>query len=233
MSRPRIAVPMLRSARIRGLRFSGSVVADAVLESVVRAGGEPVPVPPAAAGPWRELDGLVLPGGPDVDPARYGAEPDGRGSGSDFPEQDDADARALFAAERLGLPGLLICRGMQLWNVERGGTLFPHLPEEPRQHLGATHPVSVTPGSLLHEALGGAGQAEVSSYHHQGVDRLGEGLRVVAAAPDGTVEAVEDPALRIVAVQWHPEDLAERGGSDARLFEWLVAEAARRAAEAA
>lgn len=226
--RPVIAVPAMWSAQIRGLRFSGSVVANAVLEAIVRAGGEPLPVFPGTAFTrWDLVDGMVMPGGSDIRPERYGQPAVEGVTLTDFDGQDDADARAISWAERSGVPTLLICRGMQLWNVERGGTMVQHWPTDPMQHTGTVHEVSVDPGSRLGQAVGGLQTVEVSSYHHQAVGRLGDGLAVVARAPDGCVEALEDSTLEILAVQWHPEDRADTVATDQALFAWVV-EAARR-----
>lgn len=230
--KPLIAVPGMASAKIQGLRFSGTVVANAVLESIVRAGGEPVIVSPVAeSAVWDLVDGIVLPGGSDINPARYGAEPDETHAGTDFDIQDDADARAITAAEERGLPTLLICRGMQLWNVERGGSMIQHWPSDQQEHVGTIHDVSVDADSRLATALGRAASyspeaTSVSSYHHQAVGELGRDLRIVARASDGCVEALEDPSLNIVAVQWHPEDRAANLDIDQSLFDWVVAEAA-------
>lgn len=219
----------MASAKIQGLRFSGTVVANAVLESIVRAGGEPVIVSPIAESSiWDRVDGIVLPGGSDINPARYGAMPDDTHAGTDFDIQDDADARAIAAAEELGLPTLLICRGMQLWNVERGGTMIQHWSSDEQEHVGTVHDVDVEADSRLAHALPAPAGASVSvsSYHHQAVGELGRGLRVVARAADGCVEALEDENLNIVAVQWHPEDRAASLDIDQSLFDWVVAQAA-------
>lgn len=226
--RPLIAVPAMWSEQIQGLRFSGSVVANAVLEAIVRAGGEPVLVFPGTAFTrWDLIDGMVLPGGSDIRPERYG-QPVGEGlTLTDFRGQDDADARAIAWAEQSGVPSLLICRGMQLWNVERGGTMVQHWPTEPLQHTGTVHTVSVDPSSRLGQAFGGRPAVDVSSYHHQAVDRIGHGLAVVARADDGCVEALEDSRLEILAVQWHPEDRAGTVPTDQTLFDWVVAAARR------
>ncbi|TLP78838.1 gamma-glutamyl-gamma-aminobutyrate hydrolase family protein [Nesterenkonia sphaerica] len=224
--RPRIGVPAMWSESVNGLRYSGSVVANAVLESIVRAGGQPVMIFPGADfHDWDLLDGLVLPGGSDIAPGRYGQEPGPHLSVSDYSGQDDADARAIRAAEALGIPALLICRGMQLWNVERGGSLIQHWPREPQQHVSTVHDVAITPGTLLSHALQGSTSTDVSSYHHQAVGALGEGLRVVSRAGDGCVEALEDPEHQIIAVQWHPEDRAHHHPGDHALFAWIVSAA--------
>lgn len=227
-ARPLIAVPAMWSDRIQGLRFSGSVVANAVLQAIVRAGGEPVVVFPGSAFTrWDMVDGMVLPGGSDIRPERYGQQASADLALTDLHEQDDADARAIAYAEENGLPSLLICRGMQLWNVERGGTMVQHWPATPLQHTGTVHEVTVDPASQLGGALGGRFSVDVSSYHHQAVDRIGRDLTVVARAADGCVEALEDPRRAVLAVQWHPEDSANTVSTDQALFDWVV-EAARR-----
>ncbi|TSI15052.1 gamma-glutamyl-gamma-aminobutyrate hydrolase family protein [Brevibacterium aurantiacum] len=226
-SRPLIAVPAMSSGQVQGLRHSGSVVADAVLRSIAAAGGEPVIVPPVIdSGLYSRVDGVVLPGGSDIDPKRYGQEPDESYAGTDLPSQDDADAAAISAAENLGIPALFICRGLQLWNVERGGTLFQHWPAGDVDHVGQVHPVSVETGSLLARALETSEDVQVSSYHHQAIDELGRGLRVTSRGADGCVEAVEDDEHTILAVQWHPEDRADSEPVDRALFEWIVTRAA-------
>lgn len=229
---PFIAVPAMSSKQIHGLRFAGSVVANAVLDAIVRAGGQPVIIHPGAEFTgWDRIDGIVLPGGSDIAPTRYGQEAAAEVAVTDFDGQDDADARVIEQAESAGVPALLICRGMQLWNVERGGTLTQHWPTDPQQHTGTVHDVRIEADSLL-GSLPGMGQGvDVSSYHHQAVDRVGRGLRVVATAEDGCVEALEDPERRIIAVQWHPEDRADHLASDQALFDWIVQEARVHAAQ--
>ncbi len=224
MSTPRIGVTGMWSNSIHGLRFDGSAVASAVLRSVIRAGGEPLALFAESALTAEErlrgLDGLLVPGGSDVDPRRYAQEPVAATAVADFPLQDQFEADMMTAAIRLGIPVLAICRGFQLLNVEQGGTLVQDLPAE-SPHRNDVHVVSIEPDSALAAALGVA-ELPVSSYHHQAVDRVGSGLRVVGRAPDGIVEALEVDGAELLAVQWHPEDTA---GSDARqhaLFRWLV-----------
>lgn len=228
-NRPFIAVPAMWSAQIKGLRYSGSVVANAVLDSIARAGGDPFVISPATnSNVWSLVDGMVLPGGSDINPARYGAAADETYVGTDYPEQDEAEAKAIAMAQEMGLPTLLICRGMQLWNVERGGTLVQHWPDDPQQHVDTVHDVEIAANSRLSAALGEAEEVSVSSYHHQAVHRVGAGLSVVATSSDGCVEALEDPDHNTVAVQWHPEDRADSVASDQALFDWVVQEARKR-----
>ena len=200
------------------------------LESV---GLVPVIVPPSASpeSVLRVLDvvaGLVLSGGEDVDPSRYGATP--------HPElgpvncaRDDTELALLGRARALGLPTLAICRGIQVVNVALGGTLVQDLPSE-RQGIAPhdvdderdsrVHGVRIDPDSHLASILG-AQSLGVNSIHHQAVDRLGEAMRINARADDGTVEGVEsdDPNWWMVGVQWHPEELTTTPEPwDRRLF---------------
>jgi putative glutamine amidotransferase len=232
MSRPLIGVPGMWSSSVHGLRFEGVAVAAQVLRSIAAAGGEPVVMFPegaAAADQVQRYDGVVLPGGADVSPALYGAEPDEHYWPADYAGQDAFETDVLAACVAAGVPTLAICRGLQLLNVARGGTLIPHL--EPGsdaggvRHKDAVHPVSVSAGSLLASVVG-TGPVDVSSYHHQAAGELGEGLQVTARAEDGVVEALEVPGTPLLAVQWHPEDTADSNPADHALFAWVV-EAAR------
>ena len=170
------------------------------------------------------LDGLIITGGKDVDPARYGQEPHAE---TDEPRRDrDAWEDALLgAAIERGIPFLGICRGMQLLNVARGGTLIQHLPDQlgsNRYNLGEgrfnDNDVQVEAGSKLSAVVGEAVTGK--SYHHQGIDGVGDRLVVTARSNDGVIQALEFVGNPYgIAVQWHPEQDAEE---DARLFEGLV-----------
>ena len=196
------------------------------VRAVERAGGRAVLVPPDEDGVEEiveALDGLVFSGGNDMEPAHYGAEVHPTTAGTN-PERDRGELALLTAALERDLPVLAVCRGFEVLNVARGGDLVQHLPEvvgheEHRAVVGefSEHPVRVDPSSRI-----GPVRGAVKSHHHQGVGRIGEGLREVAWAEDGTVEALEDPEKPfVVGVLWHPE-----AGEDQRLFEQLV-EAAR------
>jgi putative glutamine amidotransferase len=208
-----------------------SFLPKSYFESVTRAGGiavllPPQPVDTEIAGTVLDgLDGLIVTGGLDVDPARYGQRPHVR---TDAPRPDrDAWEDALLAeAITRELPFFGICRGLQLLNVARGGTLTQHLPEVvgSERYSGdagrfARNEVGVAPGSTLEQLLPHA-SLEVKSYHHQAIDELGEGLVVTARSDDGVVQAVELPDAAFgIAVQWHPEEDAIGG---APLFTGLV-----------
>lgn len=206
----------------------------AYCQAVETAGGRPLLVPPSYEGveeTLAALDGLVLSGGADLDPASYGADPHPETNGT-RPERDEAELALLEGALARDLPVLAVCRGSQVLNVALGGDLVQHLPElvgheGHRETLGtyADHDVEVLPGTRLADALGA--QAAIKSHHHQGFGRVGEGLRTAARAPDGTVEAIEDPSRRFtLGVLWHPEE-----DEDAALFRALVQEARRFRAE--
>jgi putative glutamine amidotransferase len=195
---------------------------------LAEAGAAPVLVPTVgdAESVVAHLDALVLSGGPDVDPARYGAAPHPETQQAQA-QRDHHELELLEAAAAQRLPTLAICRGAQLLNVARGGTLHQHVPDvvgdaahNPEPGVFGSVTVRVDPGSRLHAVLGGP-ETVVSCHHHQAVDQLGKGLTAVAWAEDGTVEALEDPDdPGVLAVQWHPEE-----GEDPALFRWLVAAA--------
>jgi gamma-glutamyl-gamma-aminobutyrate hydrolase PuuD len=195
--------------------------------AVERAGGRAVLVPPDEDGideVLDALDGLIFSGGNDMDPEEYGAEAHPATTGTN-PERDRGELALLEAALARDLPVLAICRGFEVLNVARGGDLVQHLPEvvgheDHRETVGefSEHTVRVDPSSRIGEIAGA-----VKSHHHQGIGRIGNGLRDVAWAADGTVEAIEDPEKPfVVGVLWHPE-----AGEDQRLFERLV-DAARK-----
>jgi gamma-glutamyl-gamma-aminobutyrate hydrolase PuuD len=208
-----------------------AILPASYVDCVAAVGGRPLLLPPSegpggagssATDVVAVLDALVLVGGGDVDPARYGASPDPATAGVSRP-RDDSELALLAAALDADLPVLAICRGLQVLNVHLGGSLIQHVLDvvghvghQPATgHFGTTE-VSVEPGSLLSKIIGES--ATVQCSHHQAADRLGAGLVVTAHAPDGLIEAVELPSRRfVVAVEWHPEQ-----DGDLRLFEALV-----------
>jgi putative glutamine amidotransferase len=205
-----------------------ALVPFAYVQQVESAGGRALVVPPSSgAGDevLRVLDGLLLAGGADIDPARYGARPHPRTTGL-RPDRDDAELHLLDGALDRDLPVLGVCRGMQVMAVHAGGSLDQHLPDtvghdghRPSDGVYGEHEVRLEPGSRIHAVLGDA--TSVRSYHHQGVSATGHAV-ATGWADDGTVEVVEEPGHRFaVGVLWHPEV-----GDDPRLFEALVAAAA-------
>jgi len=211
-------------------------------EAVEAAGGVPVhlsliPRVEYVASVMGRLDGVLLPGSAsDVDPLRFGQEPHPR-LGQVHPLRDETDSLVLAEVEARRLPLFAICYGMQIWNVERGGTLIQDItsqwPEAVKHEQGAprgrrSHSLRLLEGSLLAELAGGGAAAQVNSHHHQAIERLGASMRATAWSPDGLVEGVED--IRgdrwAVGVQWHPEIDWQGDGFSTRLFGSFV-EAAR------
>jgi putative glutamine amidotransferase len=213
------------------------------LEAVGGAGALAIAVPPmpgpAIPALLDRVDGIVLSGGPDIHPDAYGAAPHAA-LGPTEPPLDAFELALARAADERDMPVLAICRGAQLFNVARGGTLHQHLPDvvgngvthrQPGAPGEPVHEVTVTAGSRL-AAILGRRHARVNSFHHQAVDVLGERLEVTARADDGTVEAFEavDRSF-VVGVQWHAECLVDRE-EQAALFAALVDTCAERAAGA-
>ena len=229
MPKPLVGITTyVTSATFGHWETEAALVPAQYVEAVERAGGRPLLVPPSPNGKDElldALDGLIFSGGSDLEPETYGQEPHPETKGV-HPERDEAELALLTAALERDLPVLAICRGSQVLNVALGGDLVQHLPEvvgdEKHKHtpgVFADHDVELEPGTRVAELLGE--RAPVKSHHHQGLGRLGKGLRVSAHAEDGTIEAVEDPERRFaVGVLWHPE-----AGEDLKLFEELVREA--------
>jgi putative glutamine amidotransferase len=230
MSRPLVGITTyVEPASWGHWQLDAALIPYDYVRAVERAGARALLVPPSVDGieeTLDALDGIVFSGGNDVDPETYGAEAHAETNGL-RPERDRGELALLQAALARDMPVLAVCRGFQILNVARGGDLEQHLPEvvgsEQHREVSGTfseHGVRIEDDSRLGSVLGDE-HAPVKSHHHQGVGRVGEGLREVAWADDGTVEALEDPERRFaVGVLWHPE-----AGDDARLFEALVAEA--------
>ena len=247
MARPLIAV----SSRPRqpGEVSQWPVTAAAVmqmtyLEALWRAGGDEAIIAPRVISDGQaddllaRVDGLILVGGGDMDPAQFGQEPDPEVYGVE-PASDALELALARAALRSGKPLLAICRGLQVLNVALGGTLHQHITGQmgthnhgdPR-HGHAEHPVTVEPGTLLAKAIGGASGIEACwSYHHQAIDRVADPLVVTARSADGVVEAVElaDAHTKgwMVGIQWHPERTAHHDPQQQALFDALVTAAER------
>jgi gamma-glutamyl-gamma-aminobutyrate hydrolase PuuD len=228
MSRPVIGITTyVEPAKWGSWDRDAALLPHSYVAAVVAAGGAPVllpPVPGGAEAVIAGLDGLLISGGADVDPARYGQ---GAHATTDRPraDRDTWETDLLRLALDRSIPVLAICRGLQVLNV----TLHQHLPEvcghdghRPVPGTYGTTDVELVAGTKVADILGPA--AVVPCHHHQAVDRVADGLVVSGRAGDGTIEAMEldDPDRWVVAVQWHPED-----GADPRLAEAFVAEARR------
>lgn len=209
------------------------VYVRAYARAVSEAGGLPVHLP-GHVNPRElagRLDGIVLTGGTDLEPARYGAAP----ATALYPPEPERDAFEVGLAELAAagdVPLLGICRGLQLLNVWGGGTLHQHVPGHARDDVTFETPVdeiNIEPGSRLYELYGS--RHTVNSLHHQTVDRVAAGWRVTARTADGSVEAIEWPGHDVLAVQWHPELMTTRAVDP--LFRWIVEQARRRAEHAA
>jgi putative glutamine amidotransferase len=208
-------------------QLDAALVPASYVRAVTRAGGVPLLVPPGAAyeETLESVDGLIFSGGSDLDPELYGEQAHPETDGW-VRERDDFELGLMQAALARDVPLLAICRGSQVLNVALGGDLEQHVPDRVQTNLHketpgvfAEHDVAVLEGTRLASILGD--RADVKSHHHQGYGELGSGLREAARAPDGTVEALEDPTRRFaLGVLWHPEE-----GEDLALFEALVGEA--------
>lgn len=225
MSRPLIAIPGRQSDEAKGHRTpvvsGGRLYADAIQ----RAGGLPVVIPPTndvdlIRATVERCDGMVLLGGGDVSPTKYGQTENTRLFGVNE-YIDTFEIAAVQHAISLDQPVLAICRGHQILNVALGGTLIQHL-ENYEVHRDTMHEVNLTPGSFVAEAMGTT-TPMTHSFHHQAIDVLASPLVVVGTFSDGTIEAVQHmSATWVVGVQWHPEDTAEVDVANQNLFNALV-----------
>jgi putative glutamine amidotransferase len=226
-----VAAYRLEPGRVTGWDTGAYAVPDSYLDALGRAGARAILLPgPDTADLRDRVDGLLLAGGGDVEPSRYGADPHPAVYGVDR-DRDEFELELVHKADREGTPTLAICRGAQVVNVAFGGTLHQHLPdlEQLDQHWGLLHDVKVSESSRLFHAAGTA-VLSGSSEHHQGIDRLGQGLVPVAWAGDGLIEAVERPEGWLLAVQWHPEATADADPAQQWLFDAFVGQAAGRTA---
>ena len=231
MTRPIVGITSyVEQAAWGAWHLEAALIPQMYVEAVESAGGRALVVPPsedAVEETLDALDGLLLSGGADLDPAGYDAEAH-PATNNTRPARDRAELALLEGALARDMPVLAVCRGSQILNIARGGDLVQHLPEvtgdeRHRETPGvfSEHPVRIEDDSQLGALIPAHGP--VMSSHHQGFGRIGEGLREVAWADDGTVEGLEDPSYRFaLGVLWHPE-----AGEDARLFEALVTEARR------
>jgi putative glutamine amidotransferase len=239
--RPLIAIVAYHLGEDRVARWpeGGYGVPKLYLDALRRTGARTAIVSPGEEGTPEEIlepfDGLLLVGGGDIDPARYG------GGSSDHlygiePDRDQFEIELIRAADHIAMPTLCICRGMQVMNVAFGGSLHQHLPDVPGliQHgvpvegTLTIHDVDPAAGSRL-AAVTKSGSLAAASHHHQGIDRLGDGLAATGRTEDGLIEAIErivpdqqDPrATWMVGLQWHPEETAEHDPAQQSLFDAL------------
>jgi putative glutamine amidotransferase len=247
--RPLIAIVGRRfpAGSVKGWRHDAAVAVPApYVEALRRAGAEGAILPPApaegetAADLMDRFDGLLLIGGPDVDPELYGEELHPACYGIDR-VRDEFEIALIRAVLDRGVPTLAICRGIQILNVALGGSLDQHISDRegpirhglPQGGEGVMHPVQLEPGSLAAKAMGVDG-VESMSHHHQAIARLGQGLRTVGSAEDGVIEAVEleDADGWLLGVQWHPEVTAGTDPAQQALFDRLAEHARTREPQA-
>ncbi|SMD27001.1 gamma-glutamyl-gamma-aminobutyrate hydrolase family protein [Kibdelosporangium aridum] len=222
----------LEQAKFGLWELPSAVLMRSYLDSIVAAGGMPVMLPPV--GRWlpehvSHLDALVLSGGADIDPSRYGQAPHAA-TGTLRLERDTSEFGLFHLALEADIPVLGVCRGLQLINIALGGTLHQHVPDvagsnshNPSSGVFGTNDIKLAPGSVVASLVGE--HTIVHCHHHQAIDQLGSGLTAVGWAQDGTVEAVElAEASFVIGVQWHPEE----NHTDVRLFQGLVQAAVQR-----
>jgi putative glutamine amidotransferase len=239
---PLIGITALNTQSIEAPHLPIHALNQRYVAAIRDVGGAPILLPPSLdpttlRAIFERLDGLLLSGGGDVDPAQYGEAACALVSDVSA-ERDQTEMALVRWAAQDGKPFLCICRGIQVMNVALGGSLVQDIPTQvpnaiihmpdptvyPRHHVA--HPIQIDAGTRLHEAIG-VDHADVNSWHHQALKQVAPGVRVSACAPDGIVEAIELPDRRYaIGVQWHPEWLYDRQPEMWRLFEALVQAAA-------
>lgn len=227
--RPLIALPMRFTETADSWRVPASAVGLTYQLAIVRAGGQPVAIPPLGDTIAEiemllaRFDGVCLPGGPDINPSRYTtdeAHPTLYGVND---EHDELDLAMATAAVNLNTPLLAICRGHQVLNVALGGSLIQHIGDQQAEdHRFKMHAVNLDGGSRAARSIGSTSPIGYS-VHHQAVDQPGAGLLVTGYADDGIIESMEMPGRWLVSVQWHPEDTAADDVEQQRLFDAFVA----------
>ena len=221
--RPKIALIGRFTNSASALRYAGVVSSRALLESLWDAGAEPVTLLAAPESDWEQrlqgYQGVLLAGGGDINPARYGQAPDASVYDVDDLQDDSDFGMTEFVLEQ-GIPTLAVCRGLHVVNIVRGGTLIQDMPEN---HRHVVQEVKVSD----YESFGFTSElVETSCYHHQAIDKIGTGLEVLGRGPDGTIEAVGIESTGWArGVQWHPEDTAKSDSNQHGLFARLVKEA--------
>lgn len=227
-TRPRIAILGRFAEHTSATRLSAVVNARRLLEIVWAAGGDPITLLPVEGSNWSErlagFAGVLMPGGSDVDPKRYGQEPASEELYGIDPLQDEVDISLVKYAFEHDLPLLTICRGTQVTNVALGGTLVQHMAEPHRHHVA---PVEITEHIV---DLGITNpRVSASCFHHQIIDSLGAGVKPIAFAAEGHIEAVKYEGLSWgYGVQWHPEDNYKDDAAQLELVRRFVDEVASR-----
>ena len=229
---PIILLPGRLTTKSQGVRGDSFSTGRRYSEAVARAGGVAVQAQPieqtiaAAHELVARFDGVIIQGGGDIDPSRYGQHARSNSIYGISPEHDDLEIAVVRAAVELDKPVLAICRGIQILNVALGGTLHQHLTDvldDGESHWDKYHEIKLEPTSRVAKAMKTNSPKQSHSYHHQAIDLLAPGLIVTGRAPDQTIEAVEHSSKKwIVGVQWHPEDDADTQIDQQNLFNGFV-----------
>ena len=226
MARPRIAILARFAESTSATRYAAIVTARRLAEMVWAAGGEPLTMLPVSESDWsdrlRGIDGVLMPGGADINPRTYGQEISSEHVYDVDDLADEADISLVKYALQTSIPFFAICRGLQITNVALGGTLVQHM-DEPHQH----HVAHVTIDKYVDELGLSTATLQASCYHHQMIDQVAPGLEVIGRSTEGYVEAVKIIAPGwAFGVQWHPEDNYDSNGAQLEILTRFIAEAA-------
>ena len=231
MARPRIAILARFAESTSATRYAAIVTARRLAEGVWAAGGEPLSMLAVSGSDWadrlRGIDGVIMPGGADINPQTYGQEVSSEHVYDVDDLADEADISLVKYALEQGIPVLAICRGLQITNAALGGTLVQHM-DTPHQH----HVAPVTIEKYVNELGLSSATVEASCYHHQMIDQVAPGLEVIGRSVEGYVEAVKiDAPAWAFGVQWHPEDNYDTNAAQLEILSRFVSEAASFAAK--
>lgn len=231
MARPRIAILARFAESTSATRYAAIVTARRLAEGVWAAGGEPLSMFAVSGSDWadrlRGIDGVIMPGGADINPKTYGQSISSEHVYDVDDLADEADISLVKYALEHGIPVLAICRGLQITNVALGGTLVQHM-DTPHQH----HVAPVTIEKYVNELGLSSATVEASCYHHQMIDQVAQGLEVIGLSAEGYVEAVKiDAPAWAYGVQWHPEDNYDTNTAQLEILTRFVREAASNAAK--
>ena len=231
MARPRIAILARFAESTSATRYAAIVTARRLAEGVWAAGGEPLSMLAVSGSDWadrlRGIDGVIMPGGADINPQTYGQDVSSEHVYDVDDLADEADISLVKYALEHGIPVLAICRGLQITNAALGGTLVQHM-DTPHQH----HVAPVTIEKYVNELGLSSATVEASCYHHQMIDQVAPGLEVIGRSTEGYVEAVKiDAPAWAFGVQWHPEDNFDTNAAQLEILSRFVSEAASFAAK--